>query len=88
YRGPRAAEVLQHWELTKTHYLSLQQGWGPSALDMTVFYNDFEEKDEAIQTRIDELQGLKVQVWRTRKGVYRMKQYPDVRDERNAHTEG
>ena len=88
YRGPRAAEVLQHWELTKAHYLSLRQGWGPSALDMTEFYNCFEEKDEAIQARIDELQGLKVQVWRTRKGVYRKKQYPDVRDERNAHTEG
>ena len=48
----------------------------------------FEEKDKAIQTRIDELQGLKVQVWRTRKGVYRKKQYPDIRNKRNAHTEG
>ena len=53
---------------------------------MTEFYRCFEEKDEAIQTRIDELQGLKVQVRRTRKGVYRKKQFPDVRDVRDAHT--
>ena len=82
-----AAQVLQHWEHTKAHYLSLQQGWSLSALDMTEFYRCFDKKDKAIQTRIDELQGLKVQVWHTRKGVYRKKQYSDVRDERNAHTE-
>ena len=39
-----------------------------------------------VQTRIEELQGLKVQVWRTRKGVYRKKHFPDVRDVQDLNT--
>ena len=53
---------------------------------MTDFFRNFEEKDYAIQTKIEELQGLKVQVWRTRKGVYRKKHFPDVRDVRDVNT--
>ena len=64
----------------KTYYLSLQYGWSPSAFDMTEFFRNFEEKDYAIQTKLDELQGLKVQVWRTRKGICRKKHFLDVRD--------
>ena len=86
YRGPGATQLQQYWDQAKAYYLSLQYGWGPSALDMTDFFRNFEAKDYAIQTKIEELQGLKVQVWRTRKGVYRKKHFPDVRDVRDVNT--
>ena len=47
---------------------------------MTEFFRSFEEEDYAMQKQLLELQELKVHVWRTRKGIYRKKQFPDVRD--------
>ena len=55
YQGPGAAQLQQYWDQIKTYYLSLQYGWSPSAFDMTDFFRNFEEKDCAIQTKIDEL---------------------------------
>ena len=86
YRGPWTTLLQQYWDQAKAYYLSLQHGWGPTALDITDFYTNFKEKDYAIQIQLEELQGLKVQVWRTRKGIYRKKHFPNVRDVRDAHT--
>ena len=50
YRGPGAAQIQQYWDQTKAYYVSLRNGWGPAALDMTDFFRVFEERDHAIQT--------------------------------------
>jgi len=80
YRGPGAAQIHQNWERTKAYYVGLQQGGGPAVLDLTGVFRNFEDQDDAIQKELEELQGLKVHMWRTKKGVYRKKALPDVRD--------
>ena len=80
YRGPGAAQLWESWAQVKNHYLARRHVWGPAALDMTEFFRSFEEEDYAMQKQLEELQELKVHVWRTRKGIYRKKQFPDVRD--------
>ena len=80
YRGPGAAQIHQNWERTKAYYVGLQQGGGPDVLDLTGVFRYFEDQDDAIQKELEELQGLKVHMWRTKKGVYRKKALPDVRD--------
>lgn len=45
-----------------------------------VIFFEFDEKDVAIQTRLACVQRQEVQIWRTRKGIYRKKVLPDVRD--------
>ena len=50
------------------------------ALEMAEVFHAFQEKEADIRRQLAEFQELKVQVWRTRKGTYRKKQLPDVRD--------
>ena len=80
YRGPGAAQIQQNWGRTKAYYVGLQQGGGPAVLDLTGVFRNFEDQDDAIQKELEELQELKVHMWRTKKGVYRKKALPDVRD--------
>ena len=82
YRGPGAAHLQQNWERTKEYYVGLQQGGGPAMLDLTDVFRYFEDQDDAIQKELEELQELKVHMWRTKQGVYRKKTLPDVRDGR------
>ena len=60
--------------------MGLQQGGIPAVLDLTGVFRNFEDQDDAIQKELEELQGLKVHLWRTKNGVYRKKALPDVRD--------
>lgn len=80
YRGPGAPQVVARWEHTKQWFLAHRHDWGPSPLYLDGFFRNFEEEDYAIQRQLEEAQDLKVQLWRTRKGIYRKKNFPDVRD--------
>ena len=51
-------------------------------LDLTDVFRNFEDQDDAIQMELEELQDLKVHTWRTKQGIYRKKNLPDVRDGR------
>jgi len=82
YRGPGAAHLQHNWERTKEYYVGLQQGVGPAMLDLTDVFRNFEDQDDAIQMELEELQDLKVHTWRTKQGIYRKKNLPDVRDGR------
>ena len=62
--------------------MGLQQRGGPAMLDLTGVFRNFEDQDDAIQKELEELQELKVHMWRTKQGVYRKKTLPDVRDGR------
>lgn len=80
YRGPGASQLWEQWEQTQAYFLSLRQFVGPLALDMTEDFRVFDEKASSIQRQLEEHQELKVQIWPTRKGIYRKKELPDVRD--------
>lgn len=78
--GTRGTQVVARWEQTKADFLAHRHDWGPSSLSVVGFFRSFEEKGYAIQKQLEELQELKVQLGRTRKGIYRKKHFPDVRD--------
>ena len=80
YRGPGAAQLHENWGQWKEHFLSRRHRHGPMSLEMAGVFQAFEENEALVRSQLNERHELNVQVWRTRKGTYRKKQLPDVRD--------
>ena len=82
YRGPGATQLRESWNQLKASFQARRSNVAPPTLEMSDLFRAFEEKDAAVrvQTQLDCIQEQEGQIWRTRKGTYRKKQLPDVRD--------
>ncbi len=79
YRGPGEKQVKERYQQVVNQFLAMRHMEGPMALDMSLLFSAFEERNEELQEQVAALQKTDLRVWRTRKGWYWKKQ-PDVRD--------